>query len=190
MRRLLALATFLSAAAFVASQSCPKDCKSCSISSACEVCMSGFYLKSFRCNECEESDCELCPGDRCTQCLEGYKLTESGKCLSLGNGVLYLAGAIIGLLFIVVAAIFCCLYNWKKIKAFFNDHFKSLEQSSKPSSGFKGNKVVPASSQHKSTSNLDDSKMPIVNASRDEEQVQFKSNTSANAEGKESRAVL
>jgi hypothetical protein len=152
--------------------------------------MSGFYLQSYRCFKCKESDCELCPGNRCSQCLDGYKLTESGRCLSLGNGVLYLAGAIIGILFITVAAIFCCLYNWKKIKAFFNQHFKSVAESQKVSSGPKGNKVVPVSSQHKSTSNLDDSKLPIANASNDEEQVQFKGDTATNAEGKESKAAL
>ena len=190
MRQLLGLKVFIFAAALVAAQSCPKDCKSCKINSACETCMSGFYLQNYHCNKCEESDCDLCPGNRCSQCLDGYKLTESGRCLSLGSGVLYLAGAIIGLLFITVAAIFCCLYNWKKIKAFFNQHFKTVAESQRGSSGSKNNKVVPASSQHKSTSNLDESKMPIVNASNDEEQVQFKVDTSTNPEGKESKAAL
>ena len=164
------------------SQNCPTSCKTCTVPTSCEVCLSGYFIDNHKCSLCEEEDCDSCPNNRCEKCIEGFKLTEKRRCLSLGNGVMYLAGAIIAISFILICALFCCLYNWKKIRPFFEEHFKDLRSMKEARNDPKkrSNKVAPLMpSNNKSTTNLDESRMAINNPIKDEDQIQNYSPTAA-----------
>ena len=63
--------------------SCSFECETCSNSTLCQSCVSGFYLDKEsigKCIRCKDSACSICSQSTCTECKLGYFI-ESGQCL-------------------------------------------------------------------------------------------------------------